>query len=348
MSKSLSRRDFLKLGSLAIGGLALTSFPPPGDDIQYSGEETGRVTIKSVSIHKEPNDKSQILFQRYRDEILHLYYRVSPPTGPDWNPLWYRTWGGYVHSAYIQRVKTHYNQPMSSMPSRGRQLCELTVPYTDTYVYHKGREWEKKLRLYYETTHWITGIIEGPDGSPWYKVYDELEYEYYALAEHLRPVADEEISPLSPDVPAYLKRIEVSLQSQALLAYERDNVVFETKISSGLPSGQNPPEGTNTPVGNWNIYSKMPSKHMGDGNLTSDLKAYELTGVPWTIFFQESGVAFHGAYWHDNFGNPMSHGCVNMRPKDAWWLFRWSTPVWSPDDSMFWEKRGFGTAVRVI
>jgi hypothetical protein len=44
----------------------------------------------------------------------------------------------------------------------------------------------------------------------------------------------------------------------------------------------------------------------------------------------------------------MSHGCVNMRPTDAKWLFRWTTPVWSNTDDMYWEKRGFGTAVHVI
>ncbi len=72
---------------------------------------------------------------------------------------------------------------------------------------------------------------------------------------------------------------------------------------------------------------------MGDGNLTSDIEAYELPGVPWTSFFEpETGVAFHGTYWHNNFGIPMSHGCVNMRTHEAKWLFRWATPVSSPTD----------------
>jgi lipoprotein-anchoring transpeptidase ErfK/SrfK len=87
---------------------------------------------------------------------------------------------------------------------------------------------------------------------------------------------------------------------------------------------------------------------MGNGVLTGAPDVYTLPGVPWTVFFHNSGVAFHGAYWHNNFGVPMSHGCVNMRPADAKWLFRWTTPLWSNEDERYWEKRGYGTAVHVI
>lgn len=343
----LSRRDFLKLGALVTGSLASTPFPPPQESYAYSSDQIGRIGTKSISVFKTPNVDSTQVGYRFRDELVNIYYPVSPASGPSWNPLWYRVWGGYIHSAYVQRVKVRFNKPMTQLPARGRQLCEVTVPFTDSYI-HTGRGWERKLRLYYQTTHWVVGIEEGPDKSPWYKIYDEIEYNYYVPAYHLRPIPDEEVTPISPDVKPEDKHIEVSLQWQRLTAFENDKAVFETKISSGVPTGKNPPEGTNTPEGRWHIFSKMPSKHMGDGNLTSDLKAYELTGVPWTSFFVESGVAFHGTYWHDNFGVPMSHGCVNMRSNDAKWLFRWTTPVWSPDDDMFWEKRGYGTLVIVI
>jgi len=88
----------------------------------------------------------------------------------------------------------------------------------------------------------------------------------------------------------------------------------------------------------------MPSKHMGDGKLTDDIFAYELPGVPWVCFFHETGVAFHGTYWHHNFGRKMSHGCINMHTEEAKWLYRWTTPVASPYE---WEKKGYGTRVIV-
>jgi lipoprotein-anchoring transpeptidase ErfK/SrfK len=74
-----------------------------------------------------------------------------------------------------------------------------------------------------------------------------------------------------------------------------------------------------------------------------------LAGVPWTSFFTDKGHAFHGTYWHDNFGLPMSHGCVNMRTEEAKWLFRWSQPSAGFDDidKQTLDARGYGTAVDI-
>ncbi len=83
---------------------------------------------------------------------------------------------------------------------------------------------------------------------------------------------------------------------------------------------------------------------MGNGQVTADIYAYELPGVPWVSYFHETGVAFHGTYWHDNFGNEMSHGCVNMTPAEAKWLFRWLTP---PSEADARITKGYGTRVIV-
>jgi lipoprotein-anchoring transpeptidase ErfK/SrfK len=166
-------------------------------------------------------------------------------------------------------------------------------------------------------------------------------------ARHLRPIFPEEYAPISPEVPWEAKRIEVNLTTQTLTAYENDKVVLETKIASGLPSGRRrrgeiP---TRTPTGDFNILEKTPSKHMGNGNLAADIDDYELPGVPWTCFFTEKGHAFHGTYWHDNFGTPMSHGCINMRTEEALWLFRWARPIHQADAIY---NRGYGTRVKVV
>ncbi len=86
----------------------------------------------------------------------------------------------------------------------------------------------------------------------------------------------------------------------------------------------------------------MPLRHMGDGRLTSSIGAYELPGVPWVGFFHPTGVAFHGTYWHTDFGRPLSHGCINMRNIDAKWLYRWSTP-----EVPFTEMRADALGTRV-
>jgi lipoprotein-anchoring transpeptidase ErfK/SrfK len=155
-----------------------------------------------------------------------------------------------------------------------------------------------------------------------------------------------EWAPINPDVPLEDKRVEVNLSTQILTAYEYDQIVFQTNISSGIPAGRPKPNviSTKTPSGEFRILEKYPSKHMGNGALFADIDDYELPGVPWTSFFTESGVAFHGTYWHDNFSTPMSRGCINMRIEEAKWLFRWVRPPHKPD---LISNSGHGTLVRI-
>ena len=145
-------------------------------------------------------------------------------------------------------------------------------------------------------------------------------------------------------MPAGEKRIEVSLANQQLTAYEGDQIVLRTAVSTGVASSGAGGLPTETPTGSFNISSKLPAKYMGDNRLTDNLGDRFLTGVPWTMFFAEGGYAIHGAYWHSNFGAPMSKGCINLRPADAQWLYRWVTPTAQPDE---WDARGFGTRVIV-
>jgi lipoprotein-anchoring transpeptidase ErfK/SrfK len=116
---------------------------------------------------------------------------------------------------------------------------------------------------------------------------------------------------ISPPVAAREKWIDVDLTHQRMTAYEGNTPVFQALVSSGLPN-------TPTVVGQFHIYWKLSSTDMaGPG--------YYLPGVPYTMYFYR-GYALHGTYWHNNFGRPMSHGCVNLRTEDAQWLFNWADP----------------------
>jgi hypothetical protein len=348
--KPISRREFIKFGSAAITGITINPFPLAEDDDRYPIGTIGRITRDSVSVFKEPNwQQAETVGYLFLNDLINLYYEITSPEGPPYNPKWYRVWNGYVHSAYIQRVKVRLNVTVDRLPESGR-LCEVSVPYTPIYQYKTHTGWQRKLMIFYGSTHWAIGVDEGPDGKAWYRLYDELrEDEYHVSAPHLRIIADEEFSPISADVPPEEKHIEVHIQDQTLTAFEGDDVIYFTKVSTGQNKRPDP-NGIpwNTPRGSFRISSKMPSKHMGVGNLAAD--GYDLPGVPWTQFFHETGVAFHGTYWHDNFGLQMSHGCVNMRSEEAMWLFRWTTPVFDPiiRDHSDWEKRGYGTLVKVI
>jgi hypothetical protein len=344
MQQILSRRDFLKLGALSLGGLAFR--PPAGLGVSAPETPLGRVTIESVSVYSQPWDESSIVQQRYRDQLVHLYYKVNSEHGPEYNPIWYRVWGGYIHSARLQLVEERLNPLVESLPETG-QLGEITVPVSQPYVYTGQNNWQQVYPLYFQSVHWITDLIDGPDGGPWYQIKEAWSNEtYYVPAQHVRLFSNEEIAPISPEVPHGQKRIEVSIARQTLTAYESEKIVLQTRVSTGLnravDEGEIP---WNTPTGEFHIYSKMPSKRMGNGDRTSDIAAYELPGVPWVCFFHETGVATHGTYWHTNYGTPMSHGCVNMTSAEALWLFRWTHPVAELGQR---EAKGFGTRVTVV
>jgi lipoprotein-anchoring transpeptidase ErfK/SrfK len=345
--KSISRRDFLKLGAATLGGLAFSPYLP--DVAPYENVDLVRVAIPSVSVFKEPSDKSAIVGQWFRDDVVHVYKTVIA-TEPAYNPVWYRVWGGYMHRARLQKVKIRYNQPVSTVPENG-MLVEVTVPYSQAYFYNKWDGWKTTYRLYYNSVHWVKAVEEGPDKQPWYRILDELdETTYLAPATHLRSILAEELAPISPGVAWEKKRIEVTLSTQRLVAYENDVSVFETDISSGLPYLSSSDTPTNTPVGEFNIMVKMPSKHMGEADLAASLDDYVIPGVPWTSFFTERGHAFHGTYWHDNFGVPMSHGCINMRPEEAKWIFRWTLPTSTFDEinPLTLDRKGYGTKVLIL
>ena len=319
-----SRRDFLILGSLSLAGLALRpldALPTRWLPDNLPNQLLGRITRQNTPVHKEPDAGSPRLAKLSRDELLSLLEDLEAPQGPAHNPRWYRLQQGYVHSAYVQRIESiRHNRPLTRVPATGF-LGEITVPYTQTTYKNRLGQWVSLYRLYYGSLHWVTALEQGPEGELLYRLYDDwLRVYYRAPAEHIRPVANYHFRPLSPQVPAEEKRLEVSIARQTLTAYESRQIVREAPVSTGR-------RWTPTPVGQFRIDRKHPSRHMGDGGLTSDLRAYELVGVPWVSFFQSAGIAFHGTFWHDNFGEPMSLGCVNLRTEDALWLFRWSMPL---------------------
>ncbi len=338
--KPISRRDFLKLGGLALAGMAFTSFLP-----EFTGFEDIdliRVAYHSVSVYKEPDDKSQIVGTWYRDDLVHVYETVQA-AAPVYNPIWYRVFGGYMHRERLQKVRIHYNPPLSSVPDT-KLLAELTVPFAQLYRYNQWDGWTTTYRAYYSTIHWLTGIEPGPDGNAWYRLQDEAdESTYFIPTAQLRPIPPEEITPLSPEVSIDNKYIDVNLRTQTLICYENNQAVLTADVSTGLFGLYD------TPAGRFNIQVKLPSRRMRGADRFASDEENVLAGVPWCSFFTTVGHAFHGTYWHDNFGLPMSHGCVNMRTEEAKWLFRWSRPSAGFDeiDKLTLDTKGYGTVVDV-
>jgi lipoprotein-anchoring transpeptidase ErfK/SrfK len=125
-------------------------------------------------------------------------------------------------------------------------------------------------------------------------------------------------SVLSATVPDEEKWIEVKLsEPQTLYAHEGDKIVFTFLISGG--------KWGRTPRGEFRIWGKYRYSTMIGGSMENG-DYYNLPNVPYTMYFS-GGVGLHGAYWHNNFGKPMSHGCVNIAIPDAEKLFNWANPI---------------------
>jgi len=136
--------------------------------------------------------------------------------------------------------------------------------------------------------------------------------------------------------------IDVDLTTQTLVAYEGTRPIFATLVSTGR-SGP----GHETPVGVHRIWVKLAEDTMDDLDVTDQASNYAIEGVPWVQYFSE-GIGLHAAFWHDDFGRPRSHGCVNLSPRDARRLFAFTSPDLLPGwDAILTVEGQPGTIVRV-
>ncbi|MCU0681404.1 MAG: L,D-transpeptidase [Polyangiaceae bacterium] len=117
--------------------------------------------------------------------------------------------------------------------------------------------------------------------------------------------------------------LDVNVTKQTLVAYEGTRPVFATLVSTG-EAGLGDPETTrSTKRGIFRVYAKYRTTTM-DSDETGE--EFELRDVPYVQYFHQ-GYALHAAYWHDRFGTPRSHGCINLTPADAKWLFGFTSPA---------------------
>lgn len=147
--------------------------------------------------------------------------------------------------------------------------------------------------------------VEGADGWRWYQIGPDKWVKQTQVAKVL-PVE-------RPEGVDNDRWISIDLYEQVLIAYEGDDIVFATLVSTGR-------ERFPTVEGTFNVYWRRPRTNMSWG--TPGDNFYFLEEVPWTMYY-DGGRAIHGAYWHDGFGYRRSSGCVNLSLTDAHWLYQW-------------------------
>jgi lipoprotein-anchoring transpeptidase ErfK/SrfK len=185
----------------------------------------------------------------------------------------------------------------------------------DSTNYHNGKHTLRLRVVYFGLNYdeYFTPIRIRNSGAPAHPAADAAA-DAAAAGESTSEPADKpaEAAPVAfrTDAPPDGKKwIEVDISDQRLTAWQGDVPVFETIVSTGKP-------GWRTLPGTFNVYRKYEETRMtGPG--------YDTPDVPWTMYYS-GGFAIHGAYWHNNFGTPVSHGCVNLRVPEAKALFEWA------------------------
>ena len=359
--RQFSRRKFLTMGAAAGLGAAFFGFHQSARGYLPefpSSAKLGRF-FHTTDIKAKPSPDSATIETRYEDNVVEWYREVigEAPSLYSTNRKWVETANGYVPSISVQPVKANLNTPVSELPaaSEGKGFWAIvTVPYVDLQLANPpGRapllaEWSTP-RFYYSQILWVDDLRINTQGETEYHVIERhgsYGDAFWADARAFMPLNSEDVAPIRPEVAD--KRVVVDVNHQTVSCYEGNAEVRFCRVSTGAKydSYGNVVDNWSTPLGDYHVVNrKYLSIHMAGGSAAA---GYELFGVCWTSIFATPGVAFHSTYWHNNYGEPMSHGCVNMTPEDAEFIYRWSMPE-APYDPGKIEVQGYaGTAVRVI
>lgn len=359
MNPNLSRRDFLKIAGAGLGALTSSAFDPyrrvnfeylssPRRLPQFPGSAIiGRVLENDVNLRSRPTND---------DTLGTVIAKLKADTPVEWNrqvvgrvlygevnQRYVETPQGFIYSSVVQPSRNLPNTPISEMPAgQAGFWAEITVPYVD--LAHEGTVASPWLqdhilynfppRLYYGQVVWIDQIRTN-NGFVEYRWNEDAGghgYGYGAYGEFFwgdgagfKVLTDADVAPISPDIDPNDKRISVNLDTQSLSCFEGSNEVYFCRISTGRKydvDGQISDK-LATPVGNLLTHWKIISLNMTAGSFQS---GYSTPAVPWSTSISGDGIAIHGAFWHNAFGERRSHGCINVTPEDAKWIFRWTTP----------------------
>ncbi|MBN2084465.1 MAG: L,D-transpeptidase [Anaerolineales bacterium] len=337
---TFSRRNFLKLAALGassplwpkgFAGLELQS----GEDLidiwkeKYpAGTRLGRA-LATLPMRARPDADSAEVGRKYEDNLVEILREVVG-RGPSYSPhnhRWFETPEGYLWAPYVFPMDFQIQTPLSEIPG-GKAWVEVTVPWVQGRIAPRDnapllmlQPGDRPTTLYHSSIFPATKTATDDKGQVWYFL-DELGAPMYARAEGLRVISAEEVAPISPNVDDKLIVVTLNRNVQYLCAYENGQEVYYAVISSGGKKIDS--DVWTTPLGEHPIWRKRIGMRMGGGDSES---GFDLVGVGWTCLFSGHGEAIHSTHWHNDFGIPKSHGCVNAKPADAKWIFRWTAPA---------------------
>ena len=251
-----------------------------------------------------------------------FYGPVEAEATDDEGRQWYKVWNYWLparsfhpveHSQFIG-VRVN-NQPEHAFGWVTRPFAPRTEPGPQA-----GQEMPLVER--YDFVEVMDSTV-GSDGAMWVRIADAEDGRQRWLRYHTLSLVRVRQRPEPVGENEYW--VDVDLTQQIFAAYEGDRMVYAGLIASGLPRWP-------TRVGLGQVWARFEKTKMSGGVVGDDY--YYLEDVPHTMYY-DGEIALHGAYWHDDFGRQKSHGCVNMAPRDAEWVFNWSEDA--PNDLWVWS-----------
>jgi hypothetical protein len=336
---SLSRREFIKISALSLGGIALRPWGKRLYSIEDfpQSERLGRVGWYSVDLKQRPDHDSKTVGVLYEDTVVPWLRETTGYRPYRNNQRYVETPQGYIWSGDLIPVRNERNVPLTSLPQTGQETgmwVEVTVPWVDTVMdnppprsnfFQYRVENDLPLRLYCNQILWVDKIRLDDAGTIWYRVnerYGNPGDMLWAPGEAFRPIVEEELTPISPEVEDKRVVVKTRWEEQILSCFEGNSEVYFCRVSTGKADGSTPASAFASP--GFQIWRKLHSLHMSGG---TNAEGWDLPGIGWTSLFHGDGIAIHSTYWHNNCGEPMSHGCVNAAPEDAKWIYRWTQPI---------------------
>jgi len=366
MQRTFSRRTFLRLTGLSAAAAAAA--PPfsralatptrrdvPNVDETISYNELyndppmlGRAEAIWIAIWDRPGIPANRVGSVLYDDVIPILGSVRTEgywSSPQ-NDVWYRTLDGWIHSSHLVPCREVFHEPEAVIGDGF--WGEITVP-TSWQHFRPSLQSTRYFDLAYGTVYWVKDRADDNEGRAWYRIVDDLgpKTAWWVQAKHVRRVEQHEFDPISPHVEN--KRVVIDLDAQDLTAFENDVPVYQTRIASGtnFPDDEGNIHYFSTAPGDYTIQRKKPSRRMVGGEEADDF--FDLPGVPWVSYFTNKGAALHGTYWHNDYGRPRSHGCINVTNDAAKWLYRWVMPYAGYHEDYYWTQPGdLATEIKIV